>query len=331
MLWIDEQFINRISVRLSYFKKVKQNLYNCRCPICGDSKTQTWKARGYFYVHKNAQVYNYACHNCGASISLSSFLKLIDNSIFDEYILERFKQTPNKPHTLVVERTQKPLAKAGLSKLMSISQMSDTHPAVQYVTKRKIPTKYWSELFYASKYLSFIAGIEKTTFNADKEHPRLVIPFYDTHGNVTRLSGRAFGKEAPKYRYTIINDEASRIYGIDRVDKNKTVFITEGPLDSLFLDNAVAVGSADYMIPELELYKNRVYVPDNEPRNKSVMTQLSKVVECGYPTVLWDRDYGKDINEMVERGIEIDEIKRIIQRCTFSGFELSLRFKQWLK
>ena len=36
---IDSKYIGLVSSRLQKFKRVKANLYNFRCPICGDSRS----------------------------------------------------------------------------------------------------------------------------------------------------------------------------------------------------------------------------------------------------------------------------------------------------
>ena len=86
---IDSKYVNLVSSRLQKFKRVKTNLYNFRCPICGDSKKHKNKARGYIYSHKADM--NFKCHNCGASSSLSNFIKTLDPVLYKQYIFEKFK------------------------------------------------------------------------------------------------------------------------------------------------------------------------------------------------------------------------------------------------
>ena len=87
---IDSKYIGLVSSRLEKFKRVKADLYNFRCPICGDSKKHKNKARGYFYQVKTNT--NFKCHNCGASSSLNNFLKQIDTTLHKQYVLEKFKE-----------------------------------------------------------------------------------------------------------------------------------------------------------------------------------------------------------------------------------------------
>ena len=80
---VDSKFIGLVSSRLEKFKRVKADLYNFRCPICGDSKKTKSKTRGYIYgIKQNA---NFRCHNCGASMSLNNFLKTLDPVIHKQY------------------------------------------------------------------------------------------------------------------------------------------------------------------------------------------------------------------------------------------------------
>ena len=86
---VDSKFIGLVSSRLLKFKKIKADLYNFRCPICGDSQKNKGKTRGYLYAVKADM--NYRCHNCGSSMTLSNFLKEIDPVLQKQYVFERFK------------------------------------------------------------------------------------------------------------------------------------------------------------------------------------------------------------------------------------------------
>ena len=90
MIFVDHKYIGLVSARLEKFAKRKENLYTFRCPYCGDSKRNKNRTRGYFYQRKSD--YNFKCHNCGVSKSFTYFLKDIDQSLYDQYILERYKE-----------------------------------------------------------------------------------------------------------------------------------------------------------------------------------------------------------------------------------------------
>ena len=80
---IDRKYISQISSRLDRFAQKKDSLYNFRCPLCGDSKKNLNKARGFLYVGKRG--FNYKCHNCGIGHTFGTFLKQIDDILFRKY------------------------------------------------------------------------------------------------------------------------------------------------------------------------------------------------------------------------------------------------------
>jgi hypothetical protein len=128
-----------------------------------------------------------------------------------------------------------------------------------------------------------------------------------------------------------VMSDASRVFGLDTVDPSKEVYVLEGPLDSLFFDNAIAVGSADLVVPELKDYPRVTLIPDNQPRNPEVCKSIKKMIESGLPVCLWNHDYGKDINDMILNGHSIQSITDLIKESTVSGIMAKMKFGQWVK
>ena len=335
MLWIEEKYINLLGHKLKLFKKVKHNQWGFRCPICGDSKSNAYKTRGGFYLHARATSYTMGCFNCGASMSFSRFLKLQDPYLYNEYIVELYRAKQDlTSHIPSVDNQvkEKPAKKLKLSNLECITDLDSSHPAVKYLTKRKVDPKHWDKLYFVLRFKKweFEFRNEKVLEIKD-EHPRLIIPFFDKNGNITRISARAFGNETPKYLYMKVQDDASRVYGLDTVDCSKRVYVLEGPIDSLFIENAIAVGSADLIVNELKEYKDFVLIPDNQPRNAEVCKSIKKMVDSGNKVCLWDSYWGKDINEMILNGHTEKDIKDLIDKSTVSGIQAKLKFANWVK
>ena len=82
---------------------------------------------------------------------------------------------------------------------------------------------------------------EKTFDTIGRDEPRIVIPMYDETKNLIGFQGRALDKSPNKYITIMIQDEAPKAYGIETIDKTSTVYITEGPFDSTFIRNSIAM------------------------------------------------------------------------------------------
>ena len=335
MSYIDHKYLNLISPMLPLFKKKGDNLWNFRCPYCGDSQKSRTKARGYVF-RKKADLF-YKCHNCGTGATLANLIKHVDSKTYDDYILERYRDGGTVTRSPVPKPEFKfdaPVFKKDIFKsLRSISELADTHPARRLVEKRRIPKQFLSnDLYLCDSFYKFTNTLIKNKFpSLSGDHPRLMIPFRNEEGEIFAYQGRAFGKEVPKYITIKLDEDADKIYGLDRVDKNKQIYVVEGPIDSMFVDNCIAVAGADFS-KELPLDGNITIVFDNEPRNKEICKQIQKTISQGKSIVLWpDSIKHKDINDMILAGYSKDIIQQIIKDNTFSGAAAQLRFTEWRK
>ena len=332
MSFVDQKYIGLVSSRLEKFKQVKTGLYNFRCIYCGDSQKNKNKTRGYIYGYKND--HNYKCHNCGVSKSFTNFLKDIDSSLYDQYVMERYKNgstgkgsnTPDPKFTF-----EKPKFTKKAFDLPSIAELNKEHSARIYLENRKIPQNFLSQLFYCEKFKEW-TNEQKYTFESTKyEEPRIIIPLTNK-GEIFGFQGRSLSKK-PKVKYiTIILDEYQpKIYGLDRIDWNKTVYVVEGPFDSMFIDNSIAMVGADidkmFFITNFET--NFVMVYDNEKRNKEMVARLEKSIEMKFPVVIWPKDLKeKDINDIVLSGQDVESMLKL---NTYQGLEAKLKFTNWKK
>ena len=321
--YIDLDYISKIQPRLQQFKKKRDYLYNFRCPVCGDSKKSKTKARAYLYRVKTDMFFK--CHNCGSGLNLANLIKLVDRPLYDQYILERYKG--NKPSVApdlfknFKDTTKQKLKSTPLRGLTAFSSLDDEHPAKKYLLKRRIPNDYFSKLYYCDKFQEYVNKIRPGTFdelNKSYEHPRLIIPFYDVDGEVFALQGRAFGKEQPKYLTLKLDETKQKIFGLDTINLQKRLYIVEGPIDSLFIDNCLAAAGADLQLPVEK--KDVVFIFDNEPRNKQIIDRMYRVIEKEYMLVIWpEGQVEKDINDMIMNGKSKSDIQEIITQNTYSG------------
>jgi predicted RNA-binding Zn-ribbon protein involved in translation (DUF1610 family) len=331
MDFIDSKYIGLVSSRLQKFKRVKADLYNFRCPLCGDSQKNKNKTRGYIYPVKNNT--NFKCHNCGASLSFNNFLKELDSELHKQYTLEKFKEGHTGRNFVVEEpkfNFQKPdfFTKRENSKnlkKLDLPKASEVPVAKEYLEKRKLnPEKF----YFAHKFKEW-TNTQKLTFDTiHKDESRIIIPMYDEENNLIGFQGRALGPSANKYITVMLYDDVPKIYGLNTVKKNETVYITEGPFDSTFICNSIAMCGADVDISNWNFY-DPVWVYDNEPRNKQIVERIAKTIRQNHKVIIWPNNIQqKDINDMVLAGLNVMDM---LKSNTYTGLEAKIKFNNWKK
>jgi hypothetical protein len=341
MLYIDAKYAQILGSRLRNFKQKDEYLWNYSCPVCGDSSKNKLKARGYIYRAK--QDLFVKCHNCGHGTNIGNLIKYVDSHLYDQYVLERYKSGASKynSHKDVAEMLpeQNELLEddflSSLKRLDKLALENPSHPAIKYVENRKIPRDKWYLLYFAPKFKKFTNSVSpKFQEPIIDEHPRMIIPYFTPAGKCFAFQARAYGNEEPKY-YTIkVDDNEEKIYGLDRVDYGRRIYVVEGPIDSLFLPNAVAVSGSSFDTPTIrKLLTNATIVMDNEPRNKDIVRQLEKYIELGYSVCMFPNTVPqKDINEMIlHGGLTSEEIIDLINTNTYNGIAAKLNFSTWRK
>lgn len=329
----DLHYAQMLSGRLDNFRIRSTNPYkiNFRCPICGDSQKSRSKSRGWLLEKDNN--FFYYCHNCGESQTFPYFIKTIDPLTYNDYVAEKFLKKDIKQEVVEFKtETEKKLSVISddhLRKLKKISQLNHDHALKRYIQKRKIPPHQHYRLYYAKKFKTWINGIIPNKFeNADKDEPRLVIPFFDNNGKMFGVSARGFNPNGIRY-ITIMFDDRPKIFGLDKVDFKKQYYIVEGALDSMFLKNSVAMAGAEGNTEGLNM-DNAVFVFDAEPRNKEIHKRMEKVIEKGHRIVVWPENVpGKDINEMILNGLT--DIEKVLSQNVYKGLEANLKLTKWRK
>ena len=322
MDYVDIRFINLISPRLQKFKSVKPNLYNCRCPICGDSQKNKTKARGYIYSVKNNT--NYKCHNCGVSLSFNNFLKKVDSDIHKQYTLEKFKEG-HTGKNFTVEEPKFEFSKPLFKRKLDLPKASEVPVAKEYLEKRKLNPE---NFYFAHKFKEW-TNTQKDTFDTiGKDESRIIIPMYNFDNNLIGFQGRSIGQNSVKYITVMLDEDAPKIYGLNQIQKDKTIYVTEGPFDSTFIPNAIALCGADGDLDKWGI-NNPVWIYDNEPRNAEIVSRISRTIDKGERIVIWPSSVKvKDINDMVLSGLDVQSM---IKLNTYSGLEAKLKFTIWKK
>lgn len=334
MSFLDIKYINLVSVGLQKFSRKANFVYNFRCPYCGDSQKDKNKARGYLFRVKNDYVFK--CHNCNVGRTFTNFLKDHNQNLYDQYVLERYKdgltgkgsQTPDPKFDFKppIFRKQENSEIVKMPDLDRVSDLNSTHPARVYLEDRKI--KELDYFYYCPKFKDWTNKQKKTFDTLRQDSARIIIPLRDKDGTMFGYQGRSLSPKA-KLRYiTIMLDESKpKVFGLDRIDETKRVYVTEGPFDSMFIDNCIAMCGSDVDLKELNY--DFVYVYDNEPRSKEIISKIESTIDKGYPVVIFPKSITeKDINLMVLAG---HDVQSVVESNVYKGLEAKLRLQEWKK
>ena len=322
-------YANLASARLEKFKQVRKGVYTFRCPYCGDSQKYKNKTRGYFFSMKSGLVFK--CHNCGVGRSFGNFLKDNCQDLYDEYVIERYKSGLTGKGRNVADpefNFKAPKFVKKETNIPSIKSLNTLHPAKKYLVDRGIPEEKLGGLYYAENFCAW-ANEQKPTFtDIKKDHPRIIIPLIDTDGEWFGFQGRALNpKDKLRYITVMLDESKPKVYGLNRINVNQTIYITEGPFDSFFIENSVAMCGADVNLRTYN-WSDCVYVYDNEPRNTEIINRISNAIDRGDKVVIWPHVPEKDINDMFLAG---HNVKSLIELNTYQGLEAKVKLTEWKK
>lgn len=333
-LWIDKKYVMFLSPKLEHFKQKNDNLFNMRCPYCGDSQKQSFKARGFIYIKSDNMFFR--CHNCDTGTTLQNLIKFVDPYLAKEYLLENFKENSilSIPKKRMVHKPyiikNKPKAESKLN-LPTIYSLPNDHTAKKYIMNRKIPKFAWDLLYFAEDFKLFVESI--SDIKLDQTGPRIIIPFFSNSGELIAIQGRALDSHSMRYVTIKIDKNHEKLFGLDRIDETKSIWVVEGPIDSLFLPNTIATADSNLASAASVFDKNNlILISDNEPRNLNIVNNIEKYIKNGFSVCLFPSYIKeKDINDMILSGLTKEEMCDIINDHTYSGLRANIEFIKWRK
>lgn len=342
--WLDAKYVAMLSGRLRNFKKKDRYSWNFSCPKCGDSRTNKRKARGYVFPAKGELLFY--CQKCTVTLKIPYLIQLVDPGLYDQYVVEKLTSAQSDAaakdkldHESFVKKLTVPkfISATPLGKLRKVSQLEPDHYVKQYVEKRLIPPEVHHKLFLAMKFKTLVNEFIPGKFESvEQDEPRLIIPFLDKDRNLFGFQGRDFRKNSSlRYITIMLNDEMPKMYGLDTFDPTKHGYVLEGPIDSMFLPNAIASAGGKITSDLNTVSTDKAgftIVYDNEPRNVETVNKMEKAIQAGYPTCIWpDGVTAKDINQMVLEGTSAEKVVDIIEENTYVGLAATLRLSAWRK
>ena len=339
---IQYKYITLVGQYLTGFKQVGNNLWNFRCPICGDSERKATKKRGYIYLKDNS--YRFHCHNCGKDMALKNFLYNVSPELYKEYTAETLFGKLKQDDTETIQQEcmkQSKCIKINQEKyLTNLTELPDDHPAIVYVRDvRRIPRIRWNRIHWTENFQELINEHFGDKYK-NSNLPTTGIVFV-VHAFASKVSGienipvigyqlRSVDPNCPKSKrfVTCIESQKTGVYGIEHIDWSKQIFVTERPIDSLFIPNCIAVMTSALYRVKID---DAIYVNDCEPRNKEIVKQIERAINQGCRvTLLPEKYFSLDINDIVcKYNLSENDLVLLLKSNTYQGVGAKIHFSNW--
>ena len=306
-----------------------QGTYNAECCVCGEGASAGRKRRLFYFVNDR---YFY-CFNCSRSWQEVNWLQEVSKKTFTEIVREskQYDNTSDVIRQLSAVELPKPDVPylpddcVDLTDVNQIDYYSGTtqdklvKQALNYCSSRKLFTA-------VNKPKTFYISFE------DKVHKnRLIIPFYSEKNKIESYQSRSLnGDDYPKY-LTKYGEKC--LYGENNINPEiPYIFVFEGPIDAMFVRNAVAIGGASATEKQMQFLNKCIgyeviYVYDNDKNNGEMDAKIQKLIKQNKRIFIWPKEFSKfkDINEVCVN-LSLDEFpyKYIIDN-SYTGIEAQLK------
>jgi hypothetical protein len=299
----------------TYFNNnvIKSNGYNFRCNICGDSKHSSKKRRG--WILKDKTPWMYYCHNCGSTLTVSKWLKNYFPDVYRGYIKEKlvYRNISKTINTLNIPKNTKPVKKEykNIPKEF-ISITSDSiyaKKAVELCCKRNIPKHIWQTWYVA---------IDGEYVN------RMIIPFFDNDLRLYYFQARSLNSKTDNKYINMPTNRDNAIYNYYNINRNLPVIITEGVIDSLFIENSISVLSTKWP-DEVQVKINQLksyFLLDNDNDGKQ---KMNKLLYNKHNVFMWKK-FMKHYNIPYQKKWDINDICLYLKKDGFTFNELKIFF-----
>lgn len=326
--------------------------YHCSCPICMEGKSFGKKKRCWYIPAKDL-IY---CHNCGwSSRPLKWIMQVGDLSRRDiETEIEAGDYN-------IINLDKKKSYEIDLDNLIK-DEMEDILPKNSIDLNNELQLSYYKGNSVVIKALNYIKNRRlDTCINSPKSFflslcdtthkNRIVIPFYDENDKILFYQSRAFGgnldDNLENVKYLSKKNAQKSIFNLNNIkDEINEIFLFEGPIDSCFIENGVAVGGinpsseknfTELQESQLECFKlthDFIWMLDSQWLDEAAYEKTIKLLEKGEKVFIWPEKLGrkyKDFNELcVSNGFDYIPRKFVLENI-LSGENSLLKYKLIMK
>ena len=313
-------------------RAVDRNTLVGRCNVCGDSKVSKHKKRLYLMNEIGTIPIAVKCHNCGYSASANNYFKTYfpqDEDTMNKLaeIAKKRESTPppkkmsfEKNYDLELDRAKRQVGKFWETSCMPI----ENNPiAFEYMKNRNVPEEYIKDM----RVLRPEYCVREYKYNYYSRY--IMVPFIDMRDDkVYYFHARSFvddpNSKLPKFLscpYKQYYTDHKIYYYLNEhfVNLNETIFVVEGTIDSLNIENSICVNGIskinDRLIEEFEERyggsDNVVYVLDNELIDEESTKKSDWLLRKNKKVFLW--------SELAKINSKVKDIKDINQLCCLAG------------
>jgi hypothetical protein len=310
------------------------NTYSAGCPICMEGASWGHKRRLYYLVETNRLF----CHNCGWSGTMIKWLMQTTGKTYEEITSEssvvdisnRIEHVQEAPKLIVDDLPTDSINLYDKEQLQYWSKDSVFMDCVELVVNRRLHRAVNRP---KALYLSLNDKVHKN---------RICLPFYDNNKIIHYQTRSVYSADKPKYLSKINSTKSLFNYDNIQIDgKDKTVYITEGPIDACFIKNGVAVAGiqpkSNQLFSTLQQEQisrlfmwDQVWVLDSQITDKTSRDKTSQLLQQGHKVFIWPRDLGNNYKDLNDYCVDnnVDEFpSSLIKENTFSGPTGVIRLK----
>ena len=282
------------------FKSLSETVMQGICPYCYHES----------FVYTYEDVRMFLCHHCQRHLNFEKVEKDVNNN-------NNGNGVARANSTVAINYSNV------LHNCTVLSDLPSNHKCIQYARFRKLPLSSYSDIYYCEDFRKIASYAEIEVGSSQ----RLILPLRNEKGKLFGVQGRSLDGMEPRYITIMFDKDEEKLFGKDKVNMKKTFYVVEGPIDSLFLENCIAMAGSDGLPDKYN--SNAVVCFDNEPRNKQIVDKVEKYIDKGFKTVVWpDHIKEKDINDMILKGIDV---QNIIEQNTYAGLAAKIKFNAWKK
>jgi len=322
---LNQEFL--IETFYSYCKrplhKRYQNVYNAECPVCKEGKSSGRSRRLFYFPSKQY----FFCHNCSKSWQPFEWVKEVTSLTVPEIL----KRNREKSGEITIYKKPEPIKQVIINDLPEDSIDLTDSTQVEFYKDNKF-VKIALQYIESRKLLTAINTCRKFYISlTDKIHKnRLVIPFINDNKTVCYQTRALTQNQFPKYLTKFGEKE---LFGLSNIDSSiPYVFVFEGPIDSMFIKNGVALAALSPTEKQAQQLSNligyqQIYVIDNDKNNKQTSRKVDKFIKEGKTVFVWPKDLirFKDFNEICTE-LELNEISwKFVVSNSFKGQQALLK------